>query len=145
MRNYGDTIPSTIPGLRNVTIKQPVGVVGVITPWNVSLGSGIAEKGSSGRGMLWLIECFLGWPIVPFGHDHQKDCPGVSIALFVRRSRYDSKLMFHLEIRSRSWLSLAAGCTCVIKVPEETPFSGLALMEVSPGQNSSQRHDPLTL
>lgn len=36
MRNYGDTIPSTIPGLRNVTIKQPVGVVGVITPWNVS-------------------------------------------------------------------------------------------------------------
>jgi len=29
------------------------------------------------------------------------------------------------------YLSLAAGCTCVIKVPEETPFSGLALMEVS--------------
>jgi acyl-CoA reductase-like NAD-dependent aldehyde dehydrogenase len=27
-------------------------------------------------------------------------------------------------------ISLAAGCTCVIKVPEETPFSGLALMEV---------------
>jgi succinate-semialdehyde dehydrogenase/glutarate-semialdehyde dehydrogenase len=28
-------------------------------------------------------------------------------------------------------ISLAAGCTCVIKVPEETPFSGLALMELA--------------
>lgn len=58
MRNYGDTIPSTIPGLRNVTIKQPVGVVGVITPWNVSFGSRIEEKGSSRRGGLWLIDFF---------------------------------------------------------------------------------------
>jgi hypothetical protein len=39
MRSYGDTIPSIIPGVRNVTIKQPVGVVGVITPWNVSWNS----------------------------------------------------------------------------------------------------------
>ena len=46
MRNYGDTIPSTIPGLRNVTIKQPVGVVGVITPWNVSLRMGsVGDEG----------------------------------------------------------------------------------------------------
>lgn len=97
MRNYGDTIPSTIPGLRNVTIKQPVGVVGVITPWNVSLSSRIEEKGSSRRGMLWLIECFLGWPIVPFGHDHQEDCPGVSISLIVHRFRYDSKLITNRE------------------------------------------------
>ncbi|KAG7562017.1 hypothetical protein FFLO_02572 [Filobasidium floriforme] len=73
MRNYGDTIPSTIPGLRNVTIKQPVGVVGVITPWNF-----------------------------PSAMITRKIAP-----------------------------ALAAGCTCVIKVPEETPFSGLALMELA--------------
>jgi hypothetical protein len=85
MRNYGDTIPSTIPGLRNVTIKQPVGVVGVITPWNVSLDSGIAEKGSFRRGMLWLIEFLWECSIVPFGHDHQEDCPGVSISFIPRR------------------------------------------------------------
>jgi succinate-semialdehyde dehydrogenase/glutarate-semialdehyde dehydrogenase len=34
MRTYGDHIPSTIDGVRNVTIKQPIGVVGIITPWN---------------------------------------------------------------------------------------------------------------
>lgn len=73
MRNYGDTIPSTIPGLRNVTIKQPVGVVGVITPWNF-----------------------------PSAMITRKIAP-----------------------------ALAAGCTCVIKVPEETPFSGLALMDLA--------------
>jgi hypothetical protein len=34
MRAYGDHIPATIDGVRNVTIKQPIGVVGIITPWN---------------------------------------------------------------------------------------------------------------
>jgi succinate-semialdehyde dehydrogenase / glutarate-semialdehyde dehydrogenase len=33
-RIYGDQINSTIPGNRVVTIKQPVGVCGLITPWN---------------------------------------------------------------------------------------------------------------
>ena len=33
-RVYGDTIPSTIPGNRTMTLKQPVGVCGLITPWN---------------------------------------------------------------------------------------------------------------
>ncbi|ORY55445.1 Aldehyde/histidinol dehydrogenase [Pseudomassariella vexata] len=33
-RTYGDYIPSTVPGNRVVTIKEPVGVVGLITPWN---------------------------------------------------------------------------------------------------------------
>ena len=33
-RTYGKTIPSTIPGRRIATIKQPVGVCGIITPWN---------------------------------------------------------------------------------------------------------------
>jgi succinate-semialdehyde dehydrogenase/glutarate-semialdehyde dehydrogenase len=31
-RNYGDTIPASIPGNRIYTLKQPVGVVGLITP-----------------------------------------------------------------------------------------------------------------
>ncbi|KAI1175580.1 Aldehyde/histidinol dehydrogenase [Nemania sp. FL0916] len=33
-RAYGDSIPATVPGNRVVTLKQPVGVCGLITPWN---------------------------------------------------------------------------------------------------------------
>lgn len=33
-RTYGDNIPATIPGNRVITVKQPVGVCGLITPWN---------------------------------------------------------------------------------------------------------------
>ncbi|KAI5450352.1 hypothetical protein NCC49_003134 [Naganishia albida] len=72
MRTYGDVIPSTIPGVRNVTIKQPVGPVAIITPWNF-----------------------------PSAMITRKIAP-----------------------------ALAAGCTCVIKVPAETPFSGLALAQL---------------
>jgi succinate-semialdehyde dehydrogenase/glutarate-semialdehyde dehydrogenase len=33
-RTYGDVIPHHAPGKRLVTIKQPVGVIAAITPWN---------------------------------------------------------------------------------------------------------------
>ncbi|EGP91285.1 unnamed protein product [Zymoseptoria tritici ST99CH_1A5] len=33
-RAYGDTIPSSVAGNRVYTLKQPVGVCGLITPWN---------------------------------------------------------------------------------------------------------------
>lgn len=33
-RSYGYTSSGMIPGNRVITIKQPIGVVGVITPWN---------------------------------------------------------------------------------------------------------------
>ena len=33
-RTYGDAIPASIAGNRIITIKQPVGVCGLITPWN---------------------------------------------------------------------------------------------------------------
>ena len=33
-RVYGDTIPDRLPDRRIVVLKQPVGVVGAITPWN---------------------------------------------------------------------------------------------------------------
>ena len=33
-RVYGDVIPNSVPGSRIITIKQPVGVVAAITPWN---------------------------------------------------------------------------------------------------------------
>ncbi|KAF2859049.1 succinic semialdehyde dehydrogenase [Piedraia hortae CBS 480.64] len=33
-RVYGDTIPSSVPGNRVFTVKQPVGVCGLIVPWN---------------------------------------------------------------------------------------------------------------
>lgn len=31
---YGDTIPSSLRGNRIVTVRQPIGVCGLITPWN---------------------------------------------------------------------------------------------------------------
>ncbi|GAO51301.1 hypothetical protein G7K_5406-t1 [Saitoella complicata NRRL Y-17804] len=34
VRLYGDVIPSSTKGNRIITLKQPVGVVGIITPWN---------------------------------------------------------------------------------------------------------------
>lgn len=42
-RVYGDTIPASDPTKRLMTIKQPVGVVAAITPWNFPL-SMIARK-----------------------------------------------------------------------------------------------------
>ncbi|EGR47308.1 uncharacterized protein TRIREDRAFT_22741 [Trichoderma reesei QM6a] len=33
-RTYGDVIPATVPGNRVWTLKEPVGVCGMITPWN---------------------------------------------------------------------------------------------------------------
>ena len=33
-RMYGDTIPASVPGNRVMTIRQPVGIAGLITPWN---------------------------------------------------------------------------------------------------------------
>ncbi len=33
-RAYGDTIPASVPGNRVFTTKEPVGVCGLITPWN---------------------------------------------------------------------------------------------------------------
>jgi len=34
VRTYGEQIPSPVPGVRNLVIKQPIGVVGIFTPWN---------------------------------------------------------------------------------------------------------------
>ncbi|KAL9938952.1 hypothetical protein V8E36_001765 [Tilletia maclaganii] len=34
VRVYGHTAPAPIPGVRNVILKEPVGVAGIITPWN---------------------------------------------------------------------------------------------------------------
>src|SRR5437868_6003419 len=36
-RAYGRVIPNQVPGKRNLVIKQPVGVVGAISPWNFPL------------------------------------------------------------------------------------------------------------
>lgn len=37
-RIYGDTIAASVPSHRVYTIKEPVGVVGLITPWNWPAG-----------------------------------------------------------------------------------------------------------
>ncbi|TXT10584.1 hypothetical protein VHUM_02089 [Vanrija humicola] len=72
VRIYGETVPSSIPGNRNFTIKQPVGVVSLLVPWNFPAAM-IARK------------------VAPV---------------------------------------IATGCTSVVKVPSETPFTNLAIMEL---------------
>ncbi|KDN37420.1 putative UGA2-succinate semialdehyde dehydrogenase [Tilletiaria anomala UBC 951] len=34
LRTYGHTAPAPMPGVVNVVLKQPIGVAGLITPWN---------------------------------------------------------------------------------------------------------------
>ena len=34
IRAYGDTLPSSIPGTLAYSVRQPLGVVGIISPWN---------------------------------------------------------------------------------------------------------------
>jgi succinate-semialdehyde dehydrogenase/glutarate-semialdehyde dehydrogenase len=72
-RAYGDVIPTHAAGKRILVLKQPVGVVTAITPWNFPLAM-ITRK------------------VAP---------------------------------------ALAAGCTVVIKPPDETPLSALALAELA--------------
>lgn len=72
-RAYGDIIPATVTDQRILVLKQPIGVVAAITPWNF-----------------------------PSAMITRKCAP-----------------------------ALAAGCTVVIKVSSETPFSGLALAELA--------------
>lgn len=42
-RQYGETVPSPVPSKRYMTIRQPVGVAALITPWNFPIGM-IARK-----------------------------------------------------------------------------------------------------
>lgn len=72
VRQYGDVVPSAIPGQRNVVIKQPIGVAALLVPWNFPAGM-IARK------------------VAPV---------------------------------------IATGCTAVVKVPAETPYTNLALCEL---------------
>jgi succinate-semialdehyde dehydrogenase / glutarate-semialdehyde dehydrogenase len=72
-RVYGDTIPGHQPGTRIVVLKQPVGVVACITPWNFPLAMVTRKVGPA----------------------------------------------------------LAAGCTVVLKPASQTPFSALALADLS--------------
>ncbi|ROT39526.1 succinate semialdehyde dehydrogenase [Sodiomyces alkalinus F11] len=72
-RLYGNTIPASVPGNRIVTLKEPVGVCGIITPWNFPAAMITRKVGPA----------------------------------------------------------LATGCTVVVKAPSETPFTALALAELS--------------
>ena len=72
-RLYGDTIPQHQPDKRIVVLKEPVGVVACITPWNFPLAM----------------------------------------------------------ITRKAGPAIAAGCTVVLKPASQTPFSALALAELS--------------
>lgn len=72
-RIHGETIPEPVPGRRLVVIKQPIGVVAAITPWNFPNAMVTRKVGPA----------------------------------------------------------LAAGCTVVVKPASQTPYSALALAELS--------------
>lgn len=44
---HGETLPSQITGQRNYTIKQPVGVVACITPWNFPAAAVVVKAGAA--------------------------------------------------------------------------------------------------
>ena len=44
-RVYGDLVPASAPNKRISVIKQPIGVVGAITPWNFPLSMGARKLG----------------------------------------------------------------------------------------------------
>ncbi len=55
-RIYGDVIPTHAAGLRNLVIKQPVGVVAAITPWNfpvAMVGKKLPAALAAGCTMVW--------------------------------------------------------------------------------------------
>ncbi|KAM0750713.1 succinate-semialdehyde dehydrogenase [Meredithblackwellia eburnea MCA 4105] len=52
VRCYGDFIPSAIPNVRNVVVKQPIGVVGIITPFNFPLSMGVRKMAAA-----WAAGC----------------------------------------------------------------------------------------
>lgn len=72
-RIYGEVVQSPFPGRRMIFIRQPVGVAGLITPWNFP----------------------------------------------------------NAMITRKAGAALAAGCTCVIKPSEDTPYSALALAKIA--------------
>lgn len=72
-RIRGEIIPSPSPTKRLIVEKQPIGVVGLITPWNFP----------------------------------------------------------HAMITRKAGAALAAGCTCVIKPAEDTPFTSLAAVQLA--------------
>jgi hypothetical protein len=77
LRAYGDVIPSAIEGVRNIVIKQPIGVVGIITPWNCKLYVPCPDKPDNS----------------PIGHGHSEDwtCLGGGLYLCHQGSkRYPS-------------------------------------------------------
>ena len=37
LRAYGTTVPAPNPAVRNIVIKQPIGVAGLLAPWNFPL------------------------------------------------------------------------------------------------------------
>lgn len=72
-RTYGEVVPSPVKSRELIVLRQPIGPVGLITPWNFP----------------------------------------------------------HAMITRKAAAAIAAGCTCVIKPAEDTPFTALALAELA--------------
>ena len=94
VRQYGEIVPCSLPGTRNFTIKQPIGVCALLVPW---VATGITAS-----------TLMIRW-----------NFPAAMIARKIAPV-------------------LATGCTAVIKVPSETPFTNLAIVEVMSDTKYSQ-------
>lgn len=86
-RVYGDIIPSSYPGSRILTIKQPIGVCGILTPWNFPSAM-IARKlaGSHGCWMYYRYQTCFGNSIVGASDGTFGGIGGISSRFYQRSS-----------------------------------------------------------
>lgn len=103
---WTEHIPSPVPGTRNIVVKQPVGSYHLFLSWHSAYTrySGVVYVScSSNISLFWVTSSSI---LTPWN--------------------FPSAM-----ITRKLGAALAAGCTAVIKPPPETPFSALALAEVT--------------
>lgn len=129
-RNYGDFIPSPIANIRNVVIKQGVGVAGLVR--DTFLTCRVLGQ-SSGRlmqpGASFACRSYLGSELNKIKTDLFRQSSTGSSILSKLNIVVISSFPALMLIRKAA-AALAAGATIVCKTPSETPFSSLAFAEL---------------
>ena len=129
---YGEVIPSPIPGRRIVTIKQPVGVCALITPWNFPSAM-ITRKVRGWSTRRVRTDTFVRY------RDARRLCTALLGACFVRALRY---MVGSAHMRQAA-PALAAGCTVVIKVGLAFADSRVSTYDIASKSQSRMLRDTL--
>lgn len=96
---YGDIVPSPFTSKRILHFKQPVGVCGLITPWNFPAAMITRKAGAL--------------------------CPALQKAKFKKCGF--NEIVKSIYLKKKTGAAIAAGCTVVVKPAEDTPYSAIAL------------------